>query len=230
MISVIIPVLNEASGIKTFLGQPLFDDQVVECIFVDGGSTDNTKSLILEACKGHAKVLDSTAGRAEQMNAGARLASGQILLFVHADTRLPAHALDLIQAHHERKWLWGRFDVSLNAQGISYQVISWFINWRSRLSGIATGDQAMFVSREAFQAVKGFPDQKLMEDIALSKKLKRLNKPVCLKAVVKTSARKWQKEGIVKTVLKMWYLRAAYALGADPDRLFKIYYGLNKQL
>jgi len=227
LISVIIPVLNEASTLGSFLAQPLFDTDHIEFIFVDGGSMDQTVDLIESDPRQSFKIIHSPAGRARQMNAGVNEASGDSLLFLHADTVLPDQALIRIEEALKVS-SWGRFDVALDAPGISFKIISWFINQRSRLSGIATGDQAIFVQRPVFESIKGFPEQKLMEDIALSKLLKVLDRPVFLTLKVKTSARKWQQEGVIRTVLKMWYLRAAYALGVEPDQLWQSYYGARK--
>jgi rSAM/selenodomain-associated transferase 2 len=156
------------------------------------------------------------------MNAGAACASGDVLLFLHADTRLPHEADQMIcgELQHSGR-TWGRFDVQFS--GGALPLIAAAMNLRSRLTGIATGDQAMFVTRTVFEKVGGFREIPLMEDIALSKKLKRLSRPLCLRAKVTTSARRWQTRGIVRTVMLMWRLRLAYYFGATPDRLARLY-------
>ena len=156
------------------------------------------------------------------MNAGAAHAKGDVLLFLHADTKMPDDADALIaQALQDRHW--GRFDVTLDGRHPLLRVVEVMMNWRSRLTGIATGDQAIFVRRATFDAVGGFPNQPLMEDIDLSAKLKRVGKPACLRAQVTTSARRWEKHGIVTTIVKMWWLRAAYFLGAKAETIARWY-------
>ena len=158
------------------------------------------------------------------MNAGAKVAVGENLLFLHADTYLPNTSIYQLEKFSETLFLWGRFDVRLNNSAWPYKIISWFINKRSRLTAISTGDQAIFVRRNVFEQIKGYKQQPLMEDIDLSKRLKLISKPVCLKSRVLTSARKWEKDGLIKTVLLMWRLRLLYALGSNPDKLVKRYY------
>ena len=219
-LSIIVPVLNEAAGIVRALEalQPL-RSRGHEVIVVDGGSTDATQALAqpLADC-----VLVSPRGRAAQMNAGAASASGDAYLFLHADTRLPDRADTLIEealsAHR-----WGRFDVRIDSPHWMLAIVATMMNLRSRLTGIATGDQAMFVTRAAFEEGGGFPAIALMEDLAFSSKLKRRGRPACLAAKVVTSPRRWERNGVFGTVLMMWRLRLAYALGADPERLARIY-------
>ena len=192
-----------------------------EVVVVDGGSADGTAALAAPRCD---RVLASAPGRARQMNAGAAAARGAILLFVHADTLLPPGADEAIgHALADGRRCWGRFDVRLDGDEHAFRVIERLMNLRSRVSGIATGDQAMFVTREAFAAVGGFPDQALMEDVALSARLKRLSRPACLAGPVITSARRWRERGVARTVVLMWRLRLAYALGADPRSLARRY-------
>ncbi len=224
MLSVIVPVLNEASTIETCLQalQSCRQSGTVEVIVVDGGSGDDTveRALPLAHC-----VIHAPQGRASQMNAGAMIANGQWLLFLHADTHISApalHALLTICATEEQAW--GRFDLALDNPRSLYRTIELLINLRSRLSGIATGDQAMFMHRSLFEAVRGFPDVPLMEDIIMSKHLKQLVTPLSLPQKVVTSARRWEQRGAWSTILLMWSLRAAYALGVSPQRLHKIYY------
>lgn len=222
-ISIIIPVLNEAAEIVTTLASlQHLRAQSAEIIVVDGGSRDDTVTLAQPLAD---LVICSDQGRAQQMNAGARCASGNILLFLHADTHLPADAHHLIvKGLAENDQRWGRFDVRLSGSHLLLRAVESLMNWRSRLTGIASGDQAIFVQRDGFMKIGGFPEIPLMEDIALSHLLKKQGKPLCLHARVITSSRRWERAGIVRTILLMWRLRLAYALGADPERLAAKYY------
>ncbi len=187
-----------------------------EVIVVDGGSRDGT----VEAAASKAdRVLETEPGRARQMNAGAEAARGDVLWFVHADTRPPAGALDEIRRAVGSGRRWGRFDLRLDGRHPAFRVIERFISWRSALSGIATGDQALFVTREAWEAVGGYPDIPLMEDVALSRSLKRLGTPARIRAPVVSSSRRWEERGILRTVWLMWRLRFAFWRGADPTAL-----------
>ena len=216
-LSVIVPVLNEAADIREALEAlaPL-RARGHEVIVVDGGSDDGSASLAAPACD---RLLDSGRGRALQMNAGARAAKGDALVFLHADTRLPERADELILAALARA-SWGRFDVRIASRRPLLVLVGCAMNLRSRLTGIATGDQAIFVRRDAFP---GFPDIPLMEDIALSRLLKRRGPPACLRARVTTSARRWEARGVLRTIFLMWRLRLLYALGATPQRLARDY-------
>jgi rSAM/selenodomain-associated transferase 2 len=220
-LSIIIPVLNEAEQLAAFLSALQAFRGRAEIVLVDGGSQDGSVEI---ATAWVDQLLQSPKGRARQMNCGAKQAKADVLLFLHADTILPENAIDLIEKAIADGYLWGRFDVRLDSPLPIFKVISFMMNWRSRLTGIATGDQAMFVTNQAFQAVNGFQDIDLMEDIALSSQLKKLAKPCCLSTKVVTSARRWLKHGIVKTILLMWWLRLCYFLGADPADLVKLYY------
>jgi rSAM/selenodomain-associated transferase 2 len=222
-ISVVVPVLNEAAGLEAALG-PLQAGRGRDCevIVVDGGSGDGTPDLARRLAD---RVLRAPRGRARQMNAGAAAAAGRVLLFLHADTRLPPGGLERVRtglARGGRRW--GRFDVRLDGPHPLLRMVERAMNLRSRLTGIATGDQALFVTREAFDAVGGFPDIPLMEDIAISRHLKRLGGPLCLRERVLASSRRWERDGVLRTVALMWRLRAAYALGADPAELAARYY------
>jgi rSAM/selenodomain-associated transferase 2 len=216
-LSVIVPALNEAAGIARCLEAlaPL-RARGHEVIVADGGSEDATREIAAPLAD---RVLAAPRGRARQMNAGAAAASGTALLFLHADTRLPPQADHLI-LDSLRKKSWGRFDVHFDSNRALLHVVAFAMNLRSRLSGIATGDQGIFVRREAFA---GFPDIALMEDIAFSKAMKRGSPPACLRERVTTSARRWEKNGVLRTVLLMWRLRLAYFLGAPPDELARRY-------
>jgi rSAM/selenodomain-associated transferase 2 len=221
-LSIIIPVLDEGESIAATL-DALSDLRSLgnEVIVVDGGSRDAT---VQRARLRADRVVSSPRGRALQMNAGAAKATGDVLLFLHADTRLPAAAELLVLDGLERSQrAWGRFDVKIDGKSPLLIIVGWLMNLRSRLTGIATGDQAMFIKREAFQAVGGFPEIALMEDIALSKRLKRVSRPLCLAQRVVTSGRRWEKHGVLATVLLMWRLRLAYFLGADPQALAQQY-------
>jgi rSAM/selenodomain-associated transferase 2 len=222
-ISVIIPVLNEAEGIAEFCAHwHELEARGAELLIVDGGSQDGTVALIER--EGF-PVLHSGRGRARQMNAGAARATGGILVFLHADTRLPAGALELVRRGLRPPLCWGRFDVEIVGRQPMLAVVARCMNLRSRWSGIATGDQAIFLQRWAFDRVGGFPDQPLMEDVEMSARLKSLAPPVCLRATVATSGRRWQTGGILPTILLMWSLRLAYWLGVPSPALARIYGG-----
>jgi rSAM/selenodomain-associated transferase 2 len=212
-LSVVVPALNEAAGIRAALEAlaPL-RARGHEVIVVDGGSTDGTAQLAAGLCD---RLLVTARGRALQMNAGARAARGEMLVFLHADTRLPA---DFVIPEAS---LWGRFDVRIEGRNPLLRVVAWSMNLRSRLTGIATGDQAMFVRRERFP---GFPEIALMEDIALSRLLKRRGRPTCLRDKVVTSGRRWEARGVLRTMVLMWRLRLMYFLGARPEDLARIYH------
>ena len=218
-LSIVIPVLNEAALVGATLRSlaPLRAGGH-EVIVVDGGSEDGTREIAAPLAD---RVLVAPRGRAAQMNAGAGLAAGAALVFLHADTRLPAHADELVLESLERQ-LWGRFDVRIEGTSPLLGVVASAMNLRSRLTGIATGDQAIFVRRASFE---GFPEIALMEDIAFSKAMKRRGRPACLRARVTTSGRRWERHGVLRTMLLMWRLRLAYSLGAAPDELARRYAG-----
>ena len=218
--SIIIPTLNEEKTIQSCLSalRPLRAE--CEIIIVDGGSTDNTKILARPLA---GKVITSAKGRARQMNSGARQATGEVLIFLHADTRLPENALSSIQREIGGKRQWGRFDIQLSGTSFMLKVIAWMMNRRSRLTGIATGDQVIFVARAAFETAGHYPEISLMEDIALCKALRKTGPPVCLKDKAVSSGRRWEHNGIYKTILLMWSLRLRYFFGADPQILAFLY-------
>ena len=219
-LSIIVPALDEAPQIVAALRAlaPLRASGH-EVILVDGGSTDGTPALAAGLAD---RILHAPRGRARQMNAGAAVASGDALVFLHADTRLPPEgARRVLEALSRRGW--GRFDVRIEGQSPLLAVVAFCMNWRSRLSGIATGDQAMFVRREVFAAAGGFSDIPLMEDVALSARLKRISPPACLPQRVVTSGRRWERRGVLRTIVLMWRLRLSYFLGARPEDLARRY-------
>lgn len=225
--TIVIPVLNEQGTLSKQLAslQPL-RDRGHEVIVVDGGSDDASAAIAIPYAD---KVLHSSKGRAKQMNLGAANAKHNWLLFLHVDTRLPASAMNSLQTvFASSSSTWGRFDVCLSGQHVLYRVIAWFMNKRSRLTGIATGDQSMFVFKPSFVDVGGFPDIALMEDIALSTRLRKISTPVCLTDVVITSNRRWREKGIVRTILFMWSLRLRYFFGENPCALAERYYRVSK--
>ncbi len=224
-LSIIIPILNEEDTIlQTLRALQTLRPKGHEIIVVDGGSKDTSLSQSESLAD---QIVQVTTGRSRQMNAGARVASGEVLLFLHADTLLPEGADELIFSRMRRTGKdWGRFDVRLSGRHFLLRVVEFLMNWRSRLSGIATGDQAIFVRDRLFQSIGGFPEIDLMEDIAISKILKRFGRPLCLWQRVETSSRRWEKNGTFHTILLMWYLRLAYWLGASPRKLSRFYGGL----
>ena len=212
-----MPALNEAPGIRAAL-EALAPLRVRghQVIVADGGSDDGTAELARPLCD---RLVLAPRGRALQMNAAAHEADGDALVFLHADTRLPPDAEEKIN-ESMKTHLWGRFDVEIEGSHPLLKVIGWSMNLRSRLTGIATGDQAIFVRRGAFA---GFAEIPLMEDIAFSQAMKRRGAPACLRSRVRTSGRRWESRGVLRTVALMWRLRLAYALGADPARLAEKY-------
>jgi rSAM/selenodomain-associated transferase 2 len=221
-LSIIMPVLDEGEGIAAAL-DALSDMRALgtEVLVVDGGSRDAT---IQRARLRADRVISAQRGRAQQMNAGAQKAAGDMLLFLHADTRLPADADHLVLNGLERSGrAWGRFDVRIAGGHPLLPAIGRLMSLRSRITGIATGDQAIFVRRGAFDAAGGFAAIPLMEDIALCKRLKRVSRPLCLRECVITSGRRWEKHGVWRTILLMWRLRLAYFFGVDPKRLARQY-------
>lgn len=220
--SLIIPALDEAAGIaETLAALAIWREAGDEVVLVDGGSTDDT----VARARGLVDlVVEAPRGRARQMNAGAQHSRGACLVFVHADTRLPAAAREMlcaIMASHTAPW--GRFDVRLSGSHPLLRVVERMMNLRSRLTGIATGDQVIFVARHRFNAVGGFPDQPLMEDIELSTRLRREIRPCCVRLPVLTSSRRWESRGILRTIFLMWGLRLRYFFGADPEVLARAY-------
>jgi rSAM/selenodomain-associated transferase 2 len=221
-LSIIVPTLNEAERIVGCL-QALraWRKRGAELIVADGGSTDTTVVLAKPWAD---RVLIGPRGRAKQMNHGASAASGDVLLFLHADTSLPPDARAALDtALADAQVSWGRFDVQIDGASPLLKLVAALMNLRSRWSGIATGDQAMFVRRDAFERAGGFPDQPLMEDIELSKRLRRLSPPACLRQCVTTSGRRWETHGVLRTIVLMWMLRALYWIGLPAKRLARMY-------
>jgi rSAM/selenodomain-associated transferase 2 len=220
LLAIVVPVLNEAGSLPQLQSQLApFHQRGVEIILVDGGSTDESVSIMLGS---PFKLVISEKGRAKQMNAGAQASTAENLLFLHADTQLPDNAemlvaSSLLTAH------WGRFDVHISGFHLFLKIIAFMMNKRSRLTGIATGDQAIFMRRSSFELAMGFPEQRLMEDIEMSKKLKQQGRPVCLDEKVITSGRRWETGGVWRTTMLMWRLRFSYWMGADPESLAERY-------
>jgi len=222
-LSIIIPCLNEASHIVSTLKKlQKIRQQGHEIILCDGGSTDNTCKLA-ENLSDH--ILSTPPGRAIQMNTGAKKARGDVLCFLHADTLISANFESIIT--HELKQtdrIWGRFNIKLSNTSVPYKIIAWFMNIRSCMSGIATGDQGIFVYKETFLKLNGFANIPLMEDIEISKRLRKTSRPICInKSTLTTSSRRWEQFGIFKTVTLMWQLRLRYFLGTPPAELVKFY-------
>ena len=223
MISIVVPVLDEARNLERLL--PALRDLApdAEVVIVDGGSRDDTESVLARWPR--ARIVSSPRGRATQMNAGATHSAGDVILFLHADTRLPAGFSDAIErALDDQRVTGGRFDVAFDNPAWPFRMIAAMMNLRSRLSGIFTGDQAIFVRRAAFEALGGYPEIPLMEDIAFTRRLRRLGRVACLRHRVTTSARKWERDGIARTIGLMWMLRFLYFCGVSPERLHRWYY------
>ena len=218
-----MPVLNEAAALADYL-RPLqsLRQRHCELIIVDGGSNDETVAIARSLAD---QVLTAVKGRALQMNAGAAVANGDILWFLHGDTLPPQNSDALIrEALTKPSRIWGRFNVRLSGRHPLLRIVEIMMNLRSCLTGITTGDQGIFICRETFEQIGGYPEIALMEDIAISKSLKRIKRPVCLLQSLLTSSRRWEQNGIIKTILLMWSLRLLYFFGADPKKLVRIYY------
>jgi rSAM/selenodomain-associated transferase 2 len=220
-LSIVVPALDEAAGIGAHLEalQPL-RARGCEVVVVDGGSRDATLEIARPLADA---VLSAPRGRARQLNAGARAARGELLLFLHADTRLPSGAAEAVRAALRGGHDWGRFDVDIAGRHPLLRVVARLMSWRSRLTGIATGDQAIFVRRSRFEAAGGFPEIPLMEDVAFSAALRRAAPPACLRLRAVTSGRRWESRGVLRTILLMWRLRLLFWLGRDPTSLARRY-------
>lgn len=221
-LSIIVPMLNETVQLPELFAHLLpYQRAGCEIIFADGGSADESANLAKVA---GFTVLSTARGRARQMNAGAAQARGDVLLFLHADTRLPDNAVRYIaNVLSQKDKCWGRFDVCITGQAFMLRVVSRLMNWRSRFTGIATGDQAIFMRRAVFNQLQGFPDQPLMEDIELSKRLRACSRPACIAHCVTTSGRRWETRGVWRTIMLMWRLRWEYWRGTDATELAKLY-------
>lgn len=218
---IVVPVLNESATLAEQLSRlSVLREQGTEVVLVDGGSVDNTREMVRAA---GLMLIESERGRAIQMNAGARAVPSDVLIFLHADTHLPLGAIAQVKQHLYRGGRWGRFDVRIMGASAWLAVIAFCMNNRSRLTGIATGDQTLFMTREVFDTVGGFPVQPLMEDIEMSKRLKRFSAPVCLSTSVETSGRRWEQNGVFNTILLMWRLRWAYWRGTPASELARLY-------
>jgi len=221
ILSIVVPTLNESKQIEHCLnGLQLLRQQGHEIIVVDGGSNDNTVSLALPLCD---RVIQSKKSRAIQMNSGAAEATGHCILFLHADTTLPSDVVNFFLQVQNIEKKWGRFDIRLSGRDGLFRIIETCMNIRSRITGIATGDQAVFVGKELFNEINGFPEIALMEDIAISRLLLKRSKPICFRERVISSSRRWEENGIIKTILKMWAIRFLYFFHVDANRLAKIY-------
>ncbi len=219
-LAVVVPLLNELRTLPALLDM-LSALPVDEVVLVDGGSSDGTLQILQRS---GFQVLQTAAGRALQMNVGAEASVSDIIIFLHADTKISSSEITAIKnAFHDPSVSSGRFDLQFSSEAFLLRVIAWFINQRSRWSGIHTGDQCMFVRRATFEAVGGFPEQPLMEDVELAKRLKRMGRVTALHERVVTSSRRWEQHGVPGTVLLMWKLRLFYWLGASPERLAAMY-------
>ena len=219
-LSVIVPTLNEERVLAATL-QRAREPGVRELIVADGGSTDATRAVAAQFAD---VVLSAPRGRAAQMNAGAERASSDVLLFLHADTLLPdGFASVVIAACTPPGVIGGRFDVDLQPSSPLITLTAVLMNWRSRLTHITTGDQAMFITRDAFTRLGGYARIPLMEDIDLSRRMKRAGRIACLRQQVTSSSRRWHENGVLRTILLMWSLRALYFFGVPPDRLQRLY-------
>ncbi len=227
-LAIVMPSYNEGENLETALKQLQTISGIDEIIVVDA-SDDAVSQAVVERCKNLRPdwllhiCSQQKASRAAQMNAGADMANSKILLFLHADTRLPIGAINAVKSALKNEFQWGYFNVRLDGPERLLRFVEKMMNWRSCRTGIATGDQAIFVTRSAFNTVGGFPNYPLMEDVELSKRLKRVSKPVCIDETVTTSARRWQQSGIARTIVLMWCLRLAYFLGVSPKKLAYFY-------
>ncbi len=223
-LSIVIPALNEANNIAvTLVPLQVMRARGVEVLLIDGGSVDATAQIASSLVD---RVISTNKGRAAQMNAGAAVATGDTLLFLHADSILPPDADRLIfNGLQSTSRAWGRFDVAIKGAHFFLPVIAWFMNHRSRLTAIATGDQGLFMTVDAFKSAGGFASIPLMEDVSMCVTLKKIGAPICLTQKIITSGRRWEKHGVSRTILLMWRIRLAYFLGADPAQLHRAYYG-----
>ncbi len=227
MISIIVPAYNESETLAQWLTKLFASVQPEECIIVDASEAEAYEKISAQLSTQLGSSVQLIAaeekGRARQMNQGALVSRGSILLFLHADTLLPETALVTVQAAVKAGWHWGWFKVSFDNRRWPYRMIAAMMNWRTSMTGVATGDQAMFMTRAAFDLVGGFDKVNLMEDVMMSKKLKTIGLPVRLDTPVRTAARRWEKKGVIRTVCLMWALRLALFLGVPTQHLAKWY-------
>lgn len=228
-LSIIIPVLNEAHGLEENLSSlhkllENIKNTPYEVILVDGGSTDAT--IEIASTFNNRVVKSNVQGRAVQMNEGAKVAKGKILLFLHGDTRLPSDFFLFL--NEVEKGEWGFFLLKLSGKAWVFRMIEWCINFRSSVTAVATGDQGIFVGRQLFDDLKGYADLPLMEDVEISKRLRKISSPIIISKKLVTSSRRWEKRGVLTTILLMWRLRLSYFLGASPHVLAEQYYGDSK--
>lgn len=229
-VGVILPVFNEAAHLEQSLSRLLAEHRFDEVIVVDGGSTDASVEIVCKLMTADTSgtqpvpyLIQTPRGRARQMHAGAQVATSDVLLFLHTDTAPPAEAVARMHEVVRRGHVWGWFDVRLSGSHFLFRVIERLMNWRSALSGIATGDQGLFVRRDVYRVLGGFAPLPLMEDVEFSTRLKWVGKPARLREPVVTSSRRWERHGIVRTVMLMWTLRFLYWLGVSPARLARWY-------
>lgn len=230
-VAVIVPVLNEAVDLDRFLEELLKQGSINELILVDGGSKDGSLELLNQAAAAHRpgpigiQVISSQAGRALQMNKGVVVATSNVLVFLHADTILPGSSIERVQRRIADGAFWGWFKLKLSGDRPIYRLIECLMNWRSRITGIATGDQVLYVRRDVFQMLGGFPEIPLMEDIVFSRSLRQLQTPIVIGRAVETSSRRWEQRGVYRTIICMWFLRLAHFVGISPQRLATWYQG-----
>lgn len=224
-LSVVMPVLNEMSGLASIVAS-LKSIAAEQVVIVDGGSDDGSYEWLLEHWQGEDPkhiLLQGAQCRAAQMNQGAKACKGDVMLFLHADTILPVSARQEINTARSQRRLWGRFNIRFTPPSFAMSVIAFFMNLRSRLSGVATGDQAIFIEAELFKQIDGYQNIPLMEDVEICKRLKQYCQPYCSKQKVVSSARRWQKNGLISTVLLMWKIRLAFFFGASAESLSRSY-------
>ena len=220
-VSFVIPVLNEEGAVADLLRDLRQRYPHSQLIVVDGGSRDRTVALALPLCD---QLLLMATGRARQMNLGGQVACMPYVCFLHADSR-PGVSASALEAYLVARPAWGFCRVRLSGERLPFRIIEWFMNQRSRITAVATGDQMVFVQKTVFDESGGFDDIPLMEDVAYCKRLRRLQAPLIIEAPVLTSSRRWEESGVVPTVLRMWLLRLAYFLGVAPATLWRYYYG-----
>lgn len=222
-LSIIIPVLNEQENIRGLLKLlQSARNRGAELVVVDGSSTDLSCEVAEPLCD---HLVHSERGRAKQMNAGAARASGKLLWFLHADSIPSDAALDRLRKICDSgENVWGRFDISMSGSHFLLKMVAFMMNIRSSVTGIATGDQGIFIHRNLFEEVNGFPDLLLMEDISICRELKKIMMPLCCREKLVTSSRKWEEKGILRTIMLMWWIRFSYAMGSDPKKLYQQYY------